>query len=361
MGRLIREKDWMTTSLGPPERWPPALCLSIRLMLMTEHPIFIFWGPDHICFYNDAYSRSLGPEKDPSALGAPAREIWEEIWDIIGPQIDHVMAGKGATWHENALVPITRNGRREDVYWTYSYSPINDPSSLTGVGGILVICSETTPQVELTRRRQEEAEEANVSLRETQHRVKNNIATIIAMVNMEERRLKSEELRQPLRRISSRLHSFAKLYEMMLSTAETEYVDAGAYLGELCNAMHDLSTGAAAGDVQQAGDFAACKMRIDKAIALGAIAIELVSNAISHAFPDRDTGLITVMFEEKGGGLLLTVADNGVGSRGGDQGTPSSTGIGMQLVEHYAETLNATLDRHADDQGTKVRLSIPAH
>ncbi len=57
------------------------------------------------------------------------------------------MAGRGATWHENALVPITRNGVREDVYWTYSYGPIDDEGAPGGVGGVLVVCTETTEQV----------------------------------------------------------------------------------------------------------------------------------------------------------------------------------------------------------------------
>jgi PAS domain-containing protein len=82
--------------------------------------------------------------------------VWEEIWDIIGPQIAQVMSGGGATWHENALVPITRNGRREEVYWTYSYSPIDDSAAATGVGGVLVVCTETTQQVLSARQAAEE-------------------------------------------------------------------------------------------------------------------------------------------------------------------------------------------------------------
>jgi PAS domain-containing protein len=57
-----------------------------------------------------------------------------------------------ATWHENQLVPITRNGRRENVYWTYSYGPIDDPASFNGIGGVLVICTETTATVMAERR-----------------------------------------------------------------------------------------------------------------------------------------------------------------------------------------------------------------
>lgn len=146
-GRIIRERDWATTSLGPFEQWPAALRTSLRILLTTNHPVFIFWGADLICFYNDAYSRSLGPEKHPVMLGEPAQRHWTEIWSTIGPQIAQVMSGRGATWHENQLVPMIRHGSLEQVYWTYSYSPIDDETAANGVGGVLVLCTETTQKV----------------------------------------------------------------------------------------------------------------------------------------------------------------------------------------------------------------------
>ena len=152
MGELIRAFDWAATPLGPPDHWPLPLRTTVRILLTTGHPAFIFWGPELRCFYNDAYSRSIGPEKHPGILGGPGRDAWPEIWDIIGPQIEYVMAAKGATWHENALVPIIRHGRKEDVYWTYSYSPIDEPGSPHGVGGVLVLCTETTEQVKAAER-----------------------------------------------------------------------------------------------------------------------------------------------------------------------------------------------------------------
>lgn len=157
MGELIRAYDWAATPLGPPLRWPQALKTAIRLMLSTQHPMFIWWGPQLIQFYNDAYRRSIGPERHPSALGQHGPECWAEIWDLIGWQIEQVMAGGEATWHQNQLVPITRFGKREDVYWTYGYSPIDEPSAPNGVGGVLVICTETTDQV-LSEQRLREAE-----------------------------------------------------------------------------------------------------------------------------------------------------------------------------------------------------------
>lgn len=156
-GAIVRAYDWASSPLGPPETWPQPLKTALRLLLSTGHPMFIWWGPDLIQFYNDAYAPSIGPERHPSAIGQKGKECWAEIWDIIGPQIEQVMSGGGSTWHENQLVPITRNGRREEVYWTYSYGPIDDASAPSGVGGVLVVCTETTQAVLAKRRLSEEA------------------------------------------------------------------------------------------------------------------------------------------------------------------------------------------------------------
>jgi PAS domain S-box-containing protein len=141
MGALTRAYDWSASPLGEPETWPQSLRTAVRILLNTNHPMFIWWGPGLIQFYNDAYRQTMGPERHPSALGQGGRECWAEIWDIIGPQIEQVMSGGGATWHENQLVPVTRYGRLEQVYWTYGYSPIDEDD---GIGGVLVVCRDVT-------------------------------------------------------------------------------------------------------------------------------------------------------------------------------------------------------------------------
>jgi signal transduction histidine kinase/ActR/RegA family two-component response regulator len=158
MGALMRQHDWSRSSLGPPQNWPQALRTAVRIMLNTQHPMYIWWGDDCACLYNDAYRLTLGSERHPGSLGLPAREVWAEIWDLIGPQIEHVRSGLGATWNEDRLVPVTRHGRREDVYWTYGYSPIDDAGAPNGIGGILVVCSETTAKVLAENRLRQEIE-----------------------------------------------------------------------------------------------------------------------------------------------------------------------------------------------------------
>ncbi|SMP80939.1 PAS domain S-box-containing protein [Noviherbaspirillum suwonense] len=143
MGTLMCAKNWSSTVLGSPNQWPEILKTSLRLVLTSNHPMFIWWGADLIQFYNDAYRQTMGPERHPSALGQHGRDCWGEIWDIIGPQIDSVMNGGPATWHEDQLVPVTRHGHREDVWWTYAYSPIQDSA---GVRGVLVVCNDVTAE-----------------------------------------------------------------------------------------------------------------------------------------------------------------------------------------------------------------------
>ena len=160
MGALTRAYDWSASPLGPSENWPQSLRTAVRILLNSNHPMFIWWGPDLIQFYNDAYRRTMGPERHPSALGQRGRECWAEIWPMIGPQIDQVMSGGGATWHEKQLVPVTRYGKLEQVYWTYSYSPIDEDD---GIGGVLVVCQDVTADVVAAEAlREREAELARV-------------------------------------------------------------------------------------------------------------------------------------------------------------------------------------------------------
>ena len=86
MGALTRAHDWSATPIGKPESWPQRLRTAVRILLNTNHPMFIWWGPELIQFYNDAYRQTMGPERHPSALGQRGRECWEEIWPVIGPQ-----------------------------------------------------------------------------------------------------------------------------------------------------------------------------------------------------------------------------------------------------------------------------------
>ncbi len=154
MADLTRAFDWAHNPLGPVDQWPEALLTHVNTILCSRHPMFLWWGPDLIQFYNDAYRPSIREDKHPSALGQKGRECWSEIWHIIGPQIDAVMSRGEASWHEDQLVPILRNNQLEDVYWTYGYSPVRDAAGR--IRGTLVVCTETTDTILARRQLQRE-------------------------------------------------------------------------------------------------------------------------------------------------------------------------------------------------------------
>ena len=124
------------------------------MLMASRHPMFLWWGPSLTQIFNDGYRPSLGTSgRVEAALGASGREHWLDAWHIIGPEIEQVLATGDATWHENALVPIERNGQLEDVYWTYGYSPVRDDAG--AIAGVLVVCNETTDQVQSSEEREE--------------------------------------------------------------------------------------------------------------------------------------------------------------------------------------------------------------
>jgi PAS domain S-box-containing protein len=157
MSSLTRNFDWSKTALGEIRSWPQSLLTTLNIMLNSRFPMFLFWGPELICFYNDAYRPSLGNNgKHPHILGGRGEDYWQEIWPVIKPLIDQVLAGGKSTWSEDQLIPIYRNGDMEDVYWTFSYSAVNDESG--SPYGVFVTCNETTEKV-ITRKKLEENEE----------------------------------------------------------------------------------------------------------------------------------------------------------------------------------------------------------
>ena len=150
MGELTRNFPWENTSVGSPETWPQSLRTTINILLNARFPMFLWWGNELIQFYNDAYRPSLGENgKHPTALGQKGEDCWPEIWPTIKPLIDQVLSGGDATWSEDQLIPIFRNGRLEDVYWTFSYNPVNDEAGK--VRGVLVVCHETTKNVQAVK------------------------------------------------------------------------------------------------------------------------------------------------------------------------------------------------------------------
>ena len=149
LGALMRSMDWSGTVLGPIDGWPQSLRTSISTCLNSRFAILVWWGPDLIMLYNDAY-RDIIASKHPAALGKPGRECWPEVWETIGPMLEGVLQRGEATWSDDLLLLLARHGYPEECYFTFSYSPISDESG--GVGGVFTPVMETTERVINERR-----------------------------------------------------------------------------------------------------------------------------------------------------------------------------------------------------------------
>jgi len=152
MAGRMRAFDWSGTGLGPPGAWPRPLQVAVGICLRSQFPMKVWWGPRLVMFYNDAYLPTLGKTKHPAALGHPAWEAWSEIWDLLGPVVERAMIQGEASWFEDVLLFVDRELPREEVYVTFSISPIPAQARTGGVGGVFCASVETTGKLVGARR-----------------------------------------------------------------------------------------------------------------------------------------------------------------------------------------------------------------
>lgn len=339
MGALTRAFDWSKTSLGPPETWPQSLRTTVRLVLTSGHPMFVFWGPELIQFYNDAYRQTMGPERHPSALGARGRECWDEIWDIIGPQIDYVMSGKGATWHVDHLVPVTRHGRREDVWWTYSYGPIDDAGK---VGGVLVVCNDVTSE--------HKAKEAlHLINEELKHRVKNTLAILGAVASQT---FRSPSSRDDLEKYQDRLAAFARAHDLLTAANWAE-----APLHDVVNtALIPYRTGE--GRFSISGPPLVVRSR--QALALSLAIHELATNALKYGALTISGGHVSITWriedEERPSRFVFVWQEVG----GPPVSEPAGKGFGSRLISRVLQDdFGGAVEVSYGPSGLLCRLTAP--
>ena len=162
MGELIRLFDWSQTPLGAIETWSQSLRNTVALILNNRFPMLLWWGPDYISIYNDAYIPILGT-KHPWGLGKPVRECWSEIWNILRPLIDIPFSGGEATWMDDISLLINRKNFNEETHFTIAYSPVPDTNASGGIGGVLATVNEITESV-IEKRQMETLKELGKNL-----------------------------------------------------------------------------------------------------------------------------------------------------------------------------------------------------
>jgi hypothetical protein len=111
---LIRAFDWSKSPLGAPEKWPNPLKMALSTCFASRFPMVVWWGPELLMFYNDAWQPILGDIKHPHGLGRPGAESWPETWPIVGKQFESALRGV-ASWSEDLLLASNRQGYLQDA------------------------------------------------------------------------------------------------------------------------------------------------------------------------------------------------------------------------------------------------------
>ncbi len=145
MGARMRATDWSQTPLGAIETWSNSLKTAVSICLNSRFPMVIWWGRELVLLYNDGWRPILGANKDKIALGSRGKDVWAEIWDVLGPMFAQVLDTGEATWNDDGLLLVNRYGFTEEAYFTWSYSPIRDDDGR--IGGVFTAVTETTRRV----------------------------------------------------------------------------------------------------------------------------------------------------------------------------------------------------------------------
>lgn len=153
--QFARSVNWAATSLGPIETWDADLRAMCNLIMASPHPAAMYWGPDLIAIYNEAYILLAG-SKHPKLMGQRYREAWGEIWDAVKDVFASARSSAQATMKDDDRLFMNRDGFLEETYFSWSVIP------LIGADGSVV--GLYNPAFEKTRRKI--AERRMLTLRE---------------------------------------------------------------------------------------------------------------------------------------------------------------------------------------------------
>ena len=198
--------------------------------------------------------------------------------------------------------------------------------------------------------------EKEVLLREVHHRVKNNLQVITSLLNLQSFRVQEKETKALFQECRDRVNSMAMIHERLYQADDLTEIDLEKYLENISIELA-RSYNADRRKIQLNVNVESVKLGLDQAIPSGLIVNELVSNALKHAFPDRESGRIDISFAKKEASYTLSVADNGAGLPESFDMTQSSS-LGMKLVYALTQKLKGTLT--VDQQSnTCIRIAFP--
>jgi two-component sensor histidine kinase len=287
-----------------------------------------------------------------ATVGRKLYEVGDGQWDIpqLRTALEAIISGRTIEAFEvDQLFPSI--GRRVMVLNARKIYRLGNK-----IQQILLAIEDVTERVRLEREHAIAHDRIGMLMQELTHRIKNSLQLIAAMVLIEARSHKSGEGKAALERVSHRIDAIGQLYAKLSKSDTVEAVDAATYLDELC---HDLVASVQREEgraIVLKTDIESVPLQTDRAIPMGLIVNELITNAVKYAFPAHTKGTVMVTLKSVSGELRLTVSDDGEGI----DPRRADSGLGGRLVEGFAQQLGGQVERESGNQGTTVRLILPS-
>jgi len=205
------------------------------------------------------------------------------------------------------------------------------------------------------RRLRAALEQKSLLIRETHHRVKNNLQIVMSLLSLQAGRLRDPAAQQALRQAQFRVNALALVHRILYENEDFGAIDLRKMIQDLSRQIHEAA-GSATRNLQLEFNLAPCRAASDLAVPLTLFLVEALTNAFRHAFPDETRGTIEVsLLPVPGGKLRLAIEDDGIGLNPPDDGA----GIGSRLIEGFARQVGGTASVHQrEGGGTIVALTF---
>lgn len=281
-----------------------------------------------------------GPDTDPASVAEMRRAIAEERDQFRGDILNYRKDGS-TFWNALFMSPV-RDETGAVVFFFASQHDVTDKREQERTGEL----QRSVEQVLA------EAQAKTVLLHEVDHRVKNNLQMIGALIGMQAKRTADPAAAEALRSVLSRVEAVATVHRRLYQGDDVGRFDVAAFARDLAT---DLVSKAARPEVALAFDLTPVEITKDKAAPLALVVNELVTNAVRHAFKERG-GRILVRVRLEGDELVVGIEDDGVGMPGQELGRGS---FGRTVVELLARQLQAQVVWQPADPGTRATVRLP--
>ncbi len=269
--------------------------------------------------------------------------------EIVSLEIGEAMRGLV----RNRTIDIDLSG--VERWFSFTISPLRD--GLDRVIGVVIVGRDITDCTESRNALAERLQENETLLQEIHHRVKNNMQIMASLLSLQSGRLKDADDRVLLEESSQRIQTMAHVHEQLYASQSLSHVAMAPYIQELASRLSQ-TYGCCEHGIEIRAEIDEIELSIERAVPCAQILHELITNALKHAFTDRDCGTVTISMKRSGPThLALTVHDNGRGMEKSANECGSGDTLGMKLIELLSRQLDGA-HTFSNSIGTRFELTF---